>query len=89
MSDVPAGQQLVGPNPVSTNKDLFTGIIPWKDMQVLIVGAHQRKGYIGSVKDVHLKQLTASGLRLTVRLYGVADSGYTEVIDYDNVVEEL
>ncbi|KAL0568929.1 hypothetical protein V5O48_013040 [Marasmius crinis-equi] len=66
----------------------MTPVAPWKDLSVIIVGRHPRKGEIGLVQDVNVRRdVSKSGLMVRIALQTItASSGQnTFEIDYDNL----
>ncbi|KAL0563963.1 hypothetical protein V5O48_018092 [Marasmius crinis-equi] len=66
----------------------MTPVAPWKDLSVIIIGKHPRKGEIGLVQDVNVRRdMSKSGLMVRIALQTITASSGQSVfeIDYDNL----
>ncbi len=64
--------------------------VPWIGVEVIIIGAHAQKGYLGIIKNVLCNQSTSSGIRVVMQITSplVASAPFMHVVvDYNQVVE--
>ena len=73
-----------------TLPDYHTGLIPWKNVNVIVTGKHQFKGQRANVVDVSIMPgATKSGLQISVVMYNsVARTSFHENLDYADVLDE-
>lgn len=73
-----------------TQPDYYTGMIPWKGLNVIITGKHTFKGQRANVVDVNITPgATKLGLRISVAMYNsMTHTSFKENLDYADVLDE-